>query len=79
MTRAVEEHHVTESVEEESSGAAGLKDITTKPAEKKVITIDGKDLDIVMRATCLQSQQAIDLITKADGDIKKALESYVNM
>ena len=78
MSRAVKEHHVGESVEDESAGAEGLKNITTKAAEKKVIKIDGKDLDIVMRATCLQRQQAIDLITKADGDIKKALESYVN-
>ena len=78
MTKPISHHSVSEIDEGESSVTAGLKNLTNNTSQKKALVIDYKDLKIIMDATGLQRTPAIDLIQKTNGDIKAALELYVN-
>ena len=78
MSRAVKQHSVKETEEGETMSAAGLSKISSATSQKKVLQIEGKDLNLVMNATKLPRNQAIELIQKTNGDIKAALELFVN-
>ena len=54
-----------------------IKDLDAGKEEKKEIVVDGKDLAYVQAQTNLDRQNALDLITRCDGDIKLALRTFV--
>lgn len=84
MSRPVDQHSLISDQSHESAGndecaAAAMQKLEEHPEEKRAeIIIQASDLTMVMRECCLQRQEAIDLIQKANGDIKAALKLYVH-
>ena len=83
MSKPVEQHtlisddsHATQGTDEHASAA--LQSLGDHAEEKKPnIVIKSSDLDMVMKECNLQRQDAIELIQKANGDIKAALKLYL--
>ncbi|EAX91338.1 hypothetical protein TVAG_296700 [Trichomonas vaginalis G3] len=68
---------LSEHLQNQGGSTEGIRDIQTKEQKKKVVEIKSSDLDLVINSTKLSRQESIDLIQKADGNIKLALEMYV--
>jgi len=67
-----------ESEAHENIELSSIKDLSTQPeVKKKAIEIKGSDLALVTSECGISRQEAIDLITKADGDIHQALLLYI--
>ena len=46
--------------------------------QKPQIVIQAPDLNLVIKQCCLERNDAIDLITSTDGNIKEAIKAYIN-
>jgi len=71
-----------EDPQEAGTGAAGAAAeicAVEAPAEEKKaeLVIRHSDLIVVMRETCLGRQDAVDLMQKANGDVKSAMRLYL--
>ena len=83
MSKPVEQHtlisddsHAAQGTDEQASAA--LQSLGDHAEEKKPnIVIKASDLDMVQKECNLQRQDAIELIQKANGDIKAALKLYL--
>lgn len=68
-----------ESAETDTGSINAMKSLQDDHEEKKPeIIINSSDLTMVINATHLARQAAIDLIQSTNGDIKEALRAYIN-
>lgn len=81
MSHQVEQSSLISKENHESDAGAvkAMQALKDQNAEKKPeIIIKSPDLTLVMDATHLSRNAAIDLIESTNGDIKEALRKYVN-
>lgn len=81
MTHQVDQASLFRSSQNEADASAlsTVSSIHDEAEEKKPdIVIKSSDLSMVMNATHLARAAAIELIQSADGDIKRALRSFVS-
>jgi hypothetical protein len=69
--------HTTIQEEDHQEKAAISVPIEEVPSLQQSITINSKDLNLLIESTQFGRNQALQLLTKAQGNFKKALELYL--